>query len=79
MKTKRLYQIWQVKESPYAYALVDVITALVYTRDQVISTDYEKLQKLCDRLNFMAGEDERYEVRDVDDELSDLRSVYRKR
>jgi hypothetical protein len=56
----KLYKIWQTKRTPYA--LVDVITVLIYYRDEVISTNLSKLQKLCDHLNFIAAEDEHYEV-----------------
>ncbi len=78
-----LYEIWQTKRTPYA--LVDVLSALIYYRDEVISTDLPKLQRLCDRLNFMAGEDEHYEIREArshavcDQEQKDRQVLSRKR
>jgi len=56
-----LYKIWWFYKDK-KYAMVDVINATIYYRDQLVSTDYYKLKSLCDHLNFIACEDESYEV-----------------
>ncbi len=60
-KVVNLYEIWQTKKRPYA--LVDVISALIYYRDELVSIDYAKLDKLTTYLNEIADEDQHYEIR----------------
>lgn len=67
---KKLYKIWCIRHPDNSgydrspYALEQVISVLLYYRDEVVSTNYDKLKLLCDRLNFMAGTDEHYEIRE---------------
>jgi hypothetical protein len=56
-----LYKIWWTYKGK-KYAMVDVISATIYYRHQLVSTDYDRLKRLCDHLNFIACEDESYEV-----------------
>lgn len=56
-----LYRIWHVGK--HTYPLEQVISVLIYYRDEVVSIDQAKLQKLCDHLNFCKDDDESYEVR----------------
>lgn len=63
---KKLYKIWQISDR-WSYPLVDVITATIYYRDEVVSIDLPKLQRLCNYLNRIADDNVHYEVRqDVD-------------
>jgi len=64
---KILYKIWQTKGTPYS--LVSVIGGTPYYRDQVISTDKQKLQILVDSLNRTAYEDRHYEILEADKTL----------
>ena len=70
----KLYEIWRIDLSDIAdwkwgsytnkeYPLLAVLSVFNLNRDEVISINLKKLQLRCDRLNFCACEDEKYEIR----------------
>ncbi len=63
MKLKKLYKLWYTSPSGKKYAIVDVIQGfpLLY-RNDVVSTDLNHIQNVCDKLNRTRCEDEFYEV-----------------
>ena len=71
-KEIKLYKIWHVGKQ--TYPLDYVLSALIYYRDEVISTDYAKLKKLCDKLNFMKDDDEYFEIREAATPVVPIRS-----
>lgn len=59
----QLYEIWYV--GTRTYRLQDVLTVLRLYRNEVVSNNHAKLQKVCDRLNVTKSDDEHYEIRPV--------------
>lgn len=59
----KLYQIWHVGKQ--VYPLIDIITVIPEYRNDVISTDVEKLQRVCDHYNRIGYDDARYEIREL--------------
>lgn len=62
-----LFEIWLIGPS-YSYPLTKIIDILSHrwTRDQVRSTDKQKILNNAEYLNFISNEDERYEVREIE-------------
>lgn len=58
---KELYKIWHIGK--HTYPLENILSVLIHDREDVISIDYNKLQKVCNRLNVCRDDDEHYEVR----------------
>jgi hypothetical protein len=67
---KKLYEIWHVTDR-ICYVLKKYLSVLPWTRDEVISTDLEKLRRNCQRMNACACEDEEYIIREVDPKIFD--------
>jgi hypothetical protein len=60
---KKLYKIWRITETT-AYPFVDVVSVTIWYRNDLVSTDKDRLETLCHYLNFISTEDVRYEVRE---------------
>ncbi|RJQ24598.1 hypothetical protein C4577_07455 [Candidatus Parcubacteria bacterium] len=59
----KLYEIWYVGYT--SYPMLKTITVTNYQRNQLISTNRDKLQDECDYLNHICDADEYYEIREV--------------
>ena len=63
---KKLYEIWYIgsREIP----VKDMLSVFPFYRDEVISTNLEKIQITLDRLNLTCYEDDkyRYEIREIE-------------
>jgi len=59
---RKLYKIWHIGKN--TYPLEQILIILTLYRDEVISTDLNKLQKVCNKLNYCKDDDEYYEIRE---------------
>ncbi len=57
-----LYEIWHVGKE--TYPLERILSVIVEYRDQIISTNYEKLKITCDHYNRIQYDDAYYEIRE---------------
>lgn len=57
-----LYEIWHIGHQ--TYPLERILSVITYYRDEIISTNLAKLEKVCARLNLCKDEDEHYEIRE---------------
>lgn len=65
-----IFEVWYIGPE-YEYPLLDVVTAILEYRNEVINIDRKVVEATCDRRNFLACEDERYEIRELTREQYD--------
>ena len=63
----KLYKIWCVGKTdkwPESYPIEKIIEVTIFTRDQVVSINQDKLQTTLNYLNFCKCDDEHFEIRE---------------
>ena len=65
-----LYKIWHVsldadpkKQQYHTYPLEHILSVIIHYRDQVISSNYDKLKPICDYYNRIKDSNEYFEIR----------------